>query len=132
MPNWCYNECTISGPDMNKFWKAATVAGGFAFSNIIPYEYPKSMYMGAGIGFHQCAWGNLMWDTKWEPEVDDVKVYHDKIVCKYNTAYSPPNKFWKTVVDKYDVNITNKYWLESEEDLDGYSTKYHSDEFHSS
>ena len=121
MPNWCYNQITITGKPkaISKLMKQIEVTPSqvnelnpeptsVSFQKIIPM--PKELL--EGDKWYQ--WRINNWGTKWEPNVDDYNYDdNDTLYLSFNTAWSPPTPIIETLSKQHpSLYICHKYYEE--------------------
>jgi len=100
MPNWCYNELRVTGnkKDIAKFKKDVnnekekTV---LCLNNLVPM--PKK-YNEDG-RWH--SWAIINWGTKWDVEGELVKDRANLLRYEFDSAWSPPIEWVRTVSGQY-------------------------------
>ena len=106
MANLCNNRLVVSGPekDIDDFFYRACgqVNDEFQtllFENFVPlgkYERQKAI---------------SLWGTKWEPEVHHTARY-ESLTYEFDTAWSPPSKWFDSIVDQYPTLDFHLEWFE--------------------
>ena len=108
MPNWCYNELSLSheDPAMEERVRKAIWENNF-FNEFVPF--PED------IGDNWREWNNEHWGTKWETDFDDylenMEMENDEDIdllnLYFNTAWSPPIEFYEALTKLgFDVFAT--------------------------
>lgn len=101
MPNWCTNKLIVTGRSLDvwDFYTENSKDTRIDFNKSVPqpkFENKDDWY----------EWNIENWGTKWQPftqtthlELNENRNGH--LVIYFETAWSPPMKWWKTIVEKY-------------------------------
>ena len=120
MPNWCYNTLTVSGEkeDVVRFRKENKEKDVNNKIKDVPLSFIKAIPY-KGNWNHE--WCIKNWGTKWD--VSDVETQLNEIndtdiQYNFNTAWVPPEKWFRFIVKKYPKLY---FHLEYEEEGIGFS-----------
>jgi hypothetical protein len=116
MPNWCYNQVTLTNDDASKvkalvdeFERIAKENEGKDYNereNFRLFEqfYPTPKQLTEGDGWYD--WNVSNWGTKWDVSPDECYQDGDNAVSFYfDSAWSPPIEFYnKLVADGWGVS----------------------------
>jgi hypothetical protein len=107
MPNWCTNHLIIEGSDdkiqIIKDKLNENPNTGIFFTligrepNVTKEEYDNGGWYGSNINYWGCKW-----DIGRETHID---FYDDLIIMNFDTAWSPPIPFCRTLSNMYDVSV---------------------------
>ncbi len=98
MPNWCYNKVTfqfLTKELYEKFLEA--VRSNQMIRTFMPLQSESFLTLTAA----------EMWGTKWDPSHIHCNEHPDilTLVCSFESAWSPPDKFYKFMNKTYNVQI---------------------------
>lgn len=118
MPNWCFNILAVSGsPNLLGRFKRVGLeptgekADGF-FSRFSKCPEGEDWY----------EWDCANWGTKWDVEVAEINLYHDKegsIKLSFDTAWSPPLEAVMTMSRAFPELEFVLYWEEPGMNFEG-------------
>ena len=134
MPNWCFNEVTITGKKENlkkieRVLKKYKKDGVF-FDRIhpIPEELRNTTSPFANSarnfedifkpGYKFCDWYDwciVNWGTKWDVELLGIEIRKNKILLGFDSAWSPPISFFLKFSEIFEVKVEHLYREESRE-----------------
>ena len=125
MPNYCNNQLRVFGNDRQKFAEdVKTDDSLLSFANLIPDPDFENITDEEYIGmfteeekrfFYEVKkdWWHfrvIKWGTKWEPSdviMDETEI---NILYDFETAWSPPNQWLKTISKNYDCQFILNSW----------------------
>jgi hypothetical protein len=115
MPNWCWNNVTVTHPDKSKIEVLVAelqkkIPELFNLIRPVP-ETEKESY----------SWCRDNWGTKWDIEPEDWELHNDgSLSFSFNSAWSPP-------IALYDFMTEQGYQIDAlyHEDGVGFIGKYH-------
>jgi hypothetical protein len=116
MPNDIENILTLhtNAEELNQI-----VGKEFSFKHVVPEPTDNMDYFGDG-------WYIESWGTKWDAyEIEEISKEEDengKITIKYmfNTAWSPPIPWFKSVANKFKNTELTLYWSDEDVPVSGW------------
>ena len=105
MPNWCYNRITLSHNDSEMIKR---VSESFGKDNLLKefvsppegFNYDDEWY----------SWNIENWGTKWDVRGDIEESDENSITLFFQSAWSPPLVFYKTLFEDYGFEFTTYYY----------------------
>jgi hypothetical protein len=110
MPNWCENKLQVTGFENGKetqaFFERHKGEGDLSFEKAAPYP------QGSGWDYDWCCEN---WGTKWDADGAQAYVGERDLTYHFETAWSPPLQWLKTVAAQYPkLRFTLRYDESSE------------------
>lgn len=106
MPNYCNNRLILTGENnilknfINDNYENEDQCLSFNKLVPLPEEEKDNWY----------EWQTNNWGTKWDSCDSTFVVENNKLIYEFNTAWGPPNEWFKKIYNKYEIDMILLYY----------------------